>query len=123
MNKGELIDAVEARGEQRFRLRATDAQPDGLQVADIEFLEREPTHGLPPDFAYLGEILREVLPQVSGRYEVTDALLEDAAWVSARCAEVLPLAAAQKQALLETDDVTQRLRSLDSALQALRREV
>ena len=100
------IDCV---GEQRFRLRRRWQQADGLNLAEVDYLPDDAPCALPAELAHLGELLREVLPQLGDRYTHVTASYEDAGWVGNRWAEVLPLTAAEKQQLLELADPLARL--------------
>jgi uncharacterized protein len=100
------IDCV---GEQRFRVRRRWQQGDGLNLAEIDYLPDDPPHALPAELAHLGELLREVLPQLGERYAHVTASYDDAGWVGNRWAEVLPLTVAEKQQLLELADPLARL--------------
>ena len=95
------IDCV---GEQRFRLRRRWQQSDGLNLAEVDYLPDDAPCALPTELAHLGDLLREVLPQLGERYAHVVARYEDAGWVADRWAEVLPLTAAEKQQLLELAD-------------------
>ena len=64
---------------------------------------------MPAELAHLAELLREVLPHLGGPYMHVEAHYEDAGWVGNRWAEILPLAPAQKQQLLELTDPLLRL--------------
>ena len=100
------IDCV---GEQRFRLRRRWQQADGLNLAEVDYLPDDAPCALPAELAHLGELLREVLPQLGDRYTHVTASYEDAGWVGNRWAEVLPLTSAEKQQLLELADPLARL--------------
>jgi uncharacterized protein len=100
------IDCV---GEQRFRVRRRWQQGDGLNLAEIDYLPDDPPYALPAELAHLGELLREVLPQLGERYAHVTAHYDDAGWVGNRWAEVLPLTVAEKQQLLELADPLARL--------------
>ncbi len=103
------IDCV---GEQRFQVRRRWQQADGLNLAEVEYLADDAPCALPAELAHLGELLREVLPQLPERYAHAAARYEDAGWVSNRWAEVLPLTSAEKQQLLELADPLARLRQV-----------
>jgi uncharacterized protein len=96
-------------GEQRFRILNRSRQSDGLNLAGIESLAREPKTALPTRHARLAELLRTVLPQLGEVYAGIDMHLDDAVWVGYRLAEILPIAAAEKQFCLELSDPIQRL--------------
>ena len=100
------IDCV---GEQRFRLCRRWQQADGLNLAQVDYLPDDPRCALPAELAHLGELLRELLPQLGDRYAHVTACYDDAGWVGNRWAEVLPLTSAEKQQLLELVDPLARL--------------
>ena len=100
---------VDCVGEQRFRVRRRWQQGDGLNLAEIDYLPDDPPYALPAELAHLGELLREVLPQLGERYAHVTARYDDAGWVGNRWAEVLPLTVAEKQQLLELADPLARL--------------
>jgi uncharacterized protein len=100
---------IDCLGELRFRILARRQQADGLNVAEVEYLPEDPPSALPVELAYLGELLREVLPQLGERYAHVVARYEDAGWVGNRWAEVLALTTAEQQQLLELDDPLARL--------------
>jgi Lon protease-like protein len=96
-------------GEQRFRILTRGRQADGLNLAQIEWLGVEPKVAVPERHARLAELLRTVLPQLGEVYAGIEMHLDDAAWVGHRLAEILPIAAAEKQFCLELDDSIERL--------------
>ena len=96
-------------GEQRFRILSRSRQTDGLNLAGIESLAREAKTAVPERHARLAELLKTVLPQLGEVYAGIEMHLDDAAWVGHRLAEILPIAAAEKQFCLELDDPIQRL--------------
>jgi uncharacterized protein len=96
-------------GEQRFRVRRSWRQPDGLNLAEVDYLPESAPCALPGELARLGDLLREVLPKLGGAYAHAEAHYEDAGWVSNRWAEILPLAIAEKLTLLELADPLARL--------------
>jgi uncharacterized protein len=100
---------VDCLGEQRFRLRRRWQQSDGLNLAEVDYLPDDAPCTLPAELAHLGELLREVLPQLGDRYAHVTAHFEDAGWVGNRWAEVLPLTCAEKQQLLELENPLARL--------------
>jgi Lon protease-like protein len=96
-------------GEQRFRIISRSRQTDGLNLADIERFEREAQLAVPERHARLAELLKTVLPQLGEVYAGITMRLDDASWVGYRLAEILPIAAAEKQFCLELNDPIQRL--------------
>ena len=103
---------IEARGERRFRILARRREKDGLNVANIEWLDDPPSVELPDEFSDLGPALDSVLDQVGEPFSTLERRLGDAAWVAGRLAEILPLSPAHKQHCLELDDPVARLRFL-----------
>lgn len=107
---------ITARGTERFRCLDWSTQSDGLHVARIESLAPERKMALPPEFSRLARLLEEALPRMGDFFQHLEPQYEDAAWVSGRLAEVLPLALPDKQRLLEMDDPLERLRILGPAI-------
>jgi len=100
---------IDCLGEQRFRLSRRWQQADGLNLAEVDYLPDDAPCALPAELAHLGELLREVLPQLGERYAHVTANYDDAGWVGNRWAEVLPLTCAERQQLLELADPLTRL--------------
>ena len=96
-------------GERRFTLRSRRQQHDGLHVGEIDFLPEDAPQAVPAEYAHLAELLRELLPRLGGGYTHVEGHYEDAGWVGNRWAEILPLAPAEKLALLEQSDPLARL--------------
>lgn len=99
---------VVARGEDRFRVRSTTTRKDQLLVAEVETLP-EIAGAMPARHGRLVEALRHVLEQAGETSYFPPPRWDDAAWVSGRLVELLPLPLGLKQALLELDDMTMRL--------------
>jgi Lon protease-like protein len=70
---------------------------------------------VPEDQAWLAEVVRQVLPEAGDTYRHVERR-DDAAWISNRLAELLPLELADKQALLELTDPLERLAALEPAV-------
>jgi uncharacterized protein len=96
-------------GERRFRVARSWQQPDGLNLAEVDYLPEAAPCPLPAELAHLGELLREVLPKLGDAYAHAEAHYEDAGWVGNRWAEILPLEPAEKLSLLELADPLARL--------------
>jgi Lon protease-like protein len=107
---------ITARGERRFRILHVHQASDGLNMCQVEWRDEEARAEVPAQHAVLAELLRRALEQIGPAYgEVTPAY-EDASWVSMRLAEILPLAAIERQELLELNDGPERLHYLQSRL-------
>jgi uncharacterized protein len=96
-------------GEQRFRIRSRSRQQDGLNLAEVDWMEAEPKLAVPERHARLADLLKTVLPQLGEVYVGMSMHLGDAAWIGCRLAEILPIAAVEKQFCLELEDPIQRL--------------
>ena len=92
---------IACRGERRFRVARRWQQRDGLHLAEVDYLPPAAPRTLPPELAHLGAELRAVLARLDGPFAQLETHYEDAGWVANRWAEILPLAPAHKQALLE----------------------
>jgi Lon protease-like protein len=106
-------------GEQRFHIVSRSRQTDGLNLAQVDWLEAELQIGVPERHARLAELLNSVLPQLGEVYEGMKMHLDDAAWVGHRLAEILPIAAGEKQHCLELSDPIQRLDYLSPLAQGV----
>ncbi len=111
---------VTAIGEQRFRLLASRRQPDGLNIGDVELLPAESPLPLPEKYHAMPEILAAVLDDLGLLYESLERRMDDAAWVTCRFLEILPLELEQKQRCLESGDPQERLRLVQKLLDAAR---
>jgi Lon protease-like protein len=99
-------------GEQKFRVDSWRVQPDGLNVGTVTWLPLERLAPLPPQHAHLGLLLKRALPQLSEIYQMLPSRFDEAGWVSARLAEILPISLGDKQECLELDDALARLERL-----------
>lgn len=103
---------ISARGERRFHIRSVDTQSDGLNLAQVDFLPDEKRVAVPADLEPMSAIVRALYPEVRMLYGDAVPQLDDASWLSARLAELLPLDLSMRQACLEMDDPVERLRYL-----------
>jgi Lon protease-like protein len=103
-----------ANGEQRFRVLRTEVAPLGLLVCEAEYLPAEPAHEAPD--ALCRGVLEKLVERFGAEQFPSPLRYDDAAWVSYRLAEVLPLSMAARQQLLETDDARARLEILRTVL-------
>jgi uncharacterized protein len=112
---------VTAVGGQRFRLRATERQPNGLAIGDVDLLPDEAPTPLPDDFRGIATLLAAVLDDLGRLYESLERRYDDAGWVSWRFVEVLPLDLEQKQSCLENSTAEERLELVTQLLDAVRK--
>jgi len=104
-----------AEGCEPFRLRAVRREADGLYVGDVEWRAGPAFEPLSPAHAPLAMLLRRLIEPLP-LYRGSVLAFDDATWVGARLVELLPLALAFKQSLLELENPTQRLDRLLAAL-------
>lgn len=117
--------SLRVRGCRRFHVLRSRVRDSGLVSADIEYREDQGPPRLRPEHALMAELLRRILEQVGdapagigGGADPSPLLLENAAWVGWRLAELLPLSLPQRQALLQLDDPHVRLQLLLDAVAA-----
>jgi len=103
---------IDTIGGRRFRILERSCAPDGLNLVQVAWLPEEPAIEVPAEFADLVPVIDAVLTQIGGAYATMDRRINDAAWVSARLAEILPVPLVHKQHCLELDDPVERLRYL-----------
>jgi len=99
-------------GERKFRVQRVWRASDGLNMGEIDWLPVEPRLPLPADCARLAAAVRSALDELAEQYENVTRDFDDAAWVGARLAELMPIELADRQALLELDDPLERLNAL-----------
>lgn len=100
---------IGATGIQRFSVLQTEVRDNGLLVADVRMLPPAPTVPVKTEHLLLRTLLERLLDNFGAAYAGRPMLLDDADWVGCRLSELLPLAPADKQNLLEIDDPVARL--------------
>lgn len=109
---------IRALGSTRFRIVRIRVQHDGLNLGEVERLPDPPAVPLPDSMQALAGRLRALLAQMPERYAALAPAYDDAVWVGNRLAEILPLAPAQRQNLLEMNDAKLRLDVIATLLHA-----
>lgn len=107
---------VTAVGEHRFRVISSDTQVDGLNIGEIEILPDEAPIPIPEQYRAMPDILTRVLDDLGRLYETLERHMDDAAWVTSRFVEILPIDLEQKQFCLENSDPEERLRIVQELL-------
>ncbi len=87
-------------GEQKFRLLRRVRAHDGLNVGEVEWLPPGQAIPVPEACHHFIELLRAVLPRLGDLYAAIPRHYDDAAWVGARVAELLPISLPDIQASL-----------------------
>lgn len=101
---------ITCHGERRFRLLRRFRAADGLNLGEIEWFADEPAVAVPEAYRHFIDLLRAALPQFGDLYADVARRYDDAAWVGARVAEILPISLADKQACLELDGLARLAR-------------
>ncbi len=96
------------RGTRRFRIEDHEVEHDGLLVGRVRWLVDPSPQPVPEAQADVLPLLRALASEEAARLPEPH-LFDDAGWVSARYAEMLPIPLAARQQLLELDDVLSRL--------------
>lgn len=108
---------ITTRGIGRFKVESTRVETDGLVKATAVSVPADPAIAIPLDFSSCALMLRAILPRVPPSMIATPHLLEDAAWVSNRLAEILPIQSLAKQRLMELSDPLMRLEIIHKYLE------
>jgi Lon protease-like protein len=100
---------VRAEGLERFRLRDSRVERQGLVVGEIERLESEAEAPEAPGLKECAGFLAKVYSAIGHDRFAGEPAYGDATWVGFRLAELLPLRNDVRQKLLELTDATLRL--------------
>lgn len=101
---------IMVRGDRRFRILARDSQPDGLNLADAEYLEDPVEAPLREDeYPELRSALSHALAELGEEYPVGERRTDDAAWSAGHLCQLLPVPAPVRQRLLEATSARQRM--------------
>lgn len=117
------ILGITAVGAERFAVKSTSRQADGLYVGQIDMLAREPRYPLPEEYQSMASLLEVVIDDLGKLYADLDKDYGDATWVGRRFAEILPISLEEKQKCLEMNDPIERLRCVRPMLRSIRQEV
>ncbi|MCV2218130.1 LON peptidase substrate-binding domain-containing protein [Thauera sp. Sel9] len=96
------------RGGRRFRVLDHEVERDDLLVAEVGWLPEPPPQAVPAAQQDLLPLLQSIVAELGERLPPPHRF-DDAAWVGARYAELLPIPLLAKQRLLELDDAISRL--------------
>lgn len=118
---------IECIGTQRFRVHASEQQKHGLWTAEVEPVPDDMPLALPDDLAHTATALRQLIDTLEERRSAESAedlrlpmqppyRFDDCAWVANRWCELLPVAPALKQRLMELDSPLMRLELVSDLL-------
>ncbi|CAD7714118.1 hypothetical protein LMG31886_09410 [Xanthomonas hydrangeae] len=101
------------RGTRRFHVQRSRIRDNGLVVGEVSWCEPDSDDELRPQHSLLATVFERMLEQVGGEFaSAGPGLLDQAAWVGWRLAELLPLTEQQRLSLLQQDDPHRRLDQL-----------
>lgn len=107
---------VTLKGTQRFKIIETQIHDSQLITADVELIENIDFSDISNDSEYLAPILEKILDQLEPPFKIMQRHLDNAEWVSSRLMELLPTDLSVKQALLESNEIDERLAKIESIL-------
>jgi len=118
---------IECTGTERFRVRDSTLQKNGLWTAVVEMLPGDVGLAVPSDLAHTAVALRRVIETLQARQlaEQRTAMrlpfvppwqFDDCGWVANRWCELLPVPAELKQRLMELDSPLMRLELVSDVL-------
>jgi hypothetical protein len=109
---------LRTHGSQRFRILARETSPQGLISADVELIPPDVRIAVPEKFASCARLLEMVVLDQGKPVFAEPHAFDDAAWVSYRLTEILPVPLVAKQKLLELSDSLARLSILQRFLES-----
>ena len=109
---------LRTHGSQRFRILARETSPQGLISADVELIPPDARIAMPEKFASCARLLEMVVLDQGKPVFAEPHAFDDAAWVSYRLTEILPVPLVAKQRLLELSDSLARLSILQRFLES-----
>ena len=101
-------------GTQRFRIRQSSVGKMGLISATVETLPND--SAVAPQDTLCGEVLKAIIEKLGAEHFPAPHRFDDAAWISYRLSEVLPISLDTKQQLLQVTDPQARLSQLSQIL-------
>ncbi len=107
---------IVTQGIQRFRIIDSTANSEGLLIGEVELLPHDKQVAIPSKFRELADLLQRALDQTGPLVEYTDSNFTDAAWVSNRLIELLPMSAAERNDLVGMSDPLERLSVLRAVI-------
>jgi Lon protease-like protein len=100
---------LKTRGSQRFRIRASRVEGNGLIRAACDPIVDDAVTGVRAEFASCMILLKALMPKLPPDLMPEPHDFDNATWLSNRLSEVLPIPALAKQKLMELEDPDSRL--------------
>jgi Lon protease-like protein len=110
---------VRCRGLERFTVRASRQQADGLWLAQTAPIAADSTVAPTPALAGAARALADAIAALEGQGDhpfLVPHRFDDAGWVANRWCDILPIPVAAKQRLMELPDPLMRLQLVDDFL-------
>lgn len=105
---GDGILGLAVIGRQRFDIESRACAPNGLYHARVRLRPLEARVPVSPEQDWARSVVGTAA-RAPREGEVLQGSFDDASWLSWRVADILPLSLSEKQLVLETDDVGERL--------------
>jgi Lon protease-like protein len=116
-NKGsDGILGLTVIGENKFIIKEIFIDDDGLNIGNIEMVEKEEKFTVPEKYESLVTLLKSLINEFGDTYKNVRKDYQDATWVGNRLAEILPIEVKQKQTFLEISDPIDRLELINTYL-------
>jgi uncharacterized protein len=110
------VFVLDVLGGERFEILSTTTGRSGLHLAEVRWIDAEPSLAVPAEYLNLVTLLKPIVEQLGENRFAAPYQFEDATWVGCRLAEILQLPPAIKQALLEINDADLRLKTVAQLL-------
>lgn len=107
---------VTLAGRQRFHVISSYIQDDNLMVAEVELLPNLIETPISEEQQGMADLLSRIIAQLEPPFTTMKTRYQDIEWVTGRLVELLPLSLADKQDILQTDDVNTRFEQLEYLL-------
>jgi Lon protease-like protein len=107
---------VTAIGTERFRLRSTSKQDDGLNIGEVDPIPPPEPMAVPEVHRDLPQVLQTILEDLGRLYDKVERRPDDAVWLAWRFIEILPIDLTEKQQVLESDDILGTLELVERLL-------
>jgi Lon protease-like protein len=103
---------ITALGVDRFQIRETQTRPDGLTLAEVDYLEESHAREIPEQYHYMLDLLEHISAQ-AGRIRNSEQSFSEILY---QLIYLLPLQIALKQRLLEIPECSDRAAILHAEL-------
>ena len=111
---------IRVEGGRMFRVVHHEIRADLLLLGGVEWLDEPGDRAIPEHLRYLSALLEEIFKHNAEQVPYTEWRMDSALWVAYRLAEVLPMAVADKHAILREADAEAKLARLDRYLSSIR---